>query len=180
MHEWLCWHFMRFLLDSGSFEWLCTDVSRRFMALLRSFRRVVSSTSYLMGPKAHDNENQGRLSLDFLWAWKLETPRKTINSATNQTGVFPVPATTSTSCHGVACYSLWPAGVYSWGWGWSQGGFIRFNRLLGVSILISFLGEQKEMVFNNLCDKTICLFNSALKMLKEDLMVTQSPPAISF
>ena len=103
MHEWLCWHFMRFLLDSGSFKWLCTDVSRRFMALLRSFQRVVSPTSHLMGPKAHCNENQRRLSLSLLWAWKLETPQKTINSVTNQTGVLPVPATTPANSHGVVC-----------------------------------------------------------------------------
>lgn len=54
----------------------------------------------------------------------------------------------------------------------------------GTFILIGFwvfpfLFQKKEMVFNNLCDKTICLFNSALKMLKDNLMVTQSPPTLS-
>lgn len=56
-----------------------------------------------------------------------------------------------------------------------------FNRLLSVSVLISLLDKlMKEMVFNNLRDKTISyLTELSLKMLKDNLITAQSPPTLS-
>lgn len=66
--------FYEISLDSGSFKWLCTDVSRRFMAL-RSFQRVVSliTPHGTQGPwQWKSKEAFSQLSLDL----KLETPQK--------------------------------------------------------------------------------------------------------
>lgn len=135
---------------------------RKFVAHLRGSLRVVSSTSHFMEPMTHSSEVSGSCN-SLSTFFRLRTGNASEINKLNDTSDWHLPWASSHTCEEPG-YSDVSESLTCWRLkldiGVAQRRGQLLNRLLVFSVLILLLDKpMKEMAFNNLFDKTICLFH---------------------